>query len=152
MARRPSVGKRAITNGREPGLLSFREGKKVCRILDVAGGAHFFLSRREWHRVKEKPLVDKITLHFQVLMHSALILSPSTSFVNLLPKVINGDQCSQASRADGRALWDGSQVRPGQGKKGYQGKASESQKDGRPRGRRPSPAVFNKMGSSGSDL
>ena len=25
-------------------------------------------------------------------------------------------QCSQASRADGRALWDGSQVRPGQGR------------------------------------
>ena len=44
------------------------------------------------------------------------LASARSGFTSFCSNSISVIQCSQASRADGRALWDGSPVRPGQGK------------------------------------
>ena len=59
------------------------------------------------------------------------------------------NQCSQPSRADGRALAGYSPGRPGQGGCGRPGKASVFHKDGSPMGWRPGPAVLLGTGSAG---
>jgi len=79
---------------------------------------------------------------------------PSGNLSNLLPTPripyfrIYLSQCSQPSRADGRALAGYSPGRPGQGGYGRPGKASVH-KDGSPMGRRPGPAVLLGTGSAG---